>query len=75
MTFDKDNLNLTVTMDLVVGEIKFRANDSWDLSYGKSDKDGIIGGNNDNIPIDADGNYTIVLDLSQAVYTYSIIKN
>ncbi len=75
MTFDKENLYLSVTMDLVVGEMKFRANDSWDLAYGKSDKNGIIGGNNDNIPITEAGNYTIILDLSQAVYTYTITKN
>ncbi len=75
MTFDKENLYLTVTMDLIAGEIKFRANDDWALSYGKSDKDGIIGGNNNDIPIAEGGNYTIILDLSQAVYTYSIIKN
>jgi len=75
MTWDPINLNLTATLDMVVGEFKFRANDAWDINYGKSDKDGIIGGNNDNIPITEDGNYTIVLDLSQAIYTYSITKN
>ena len=75
MTWDAVNLNLTVTMDMTVGEFKFRANDAWDINYGKSDKDGIIGGNNDNIPINEAGNYTIVLDLSHAVYTYSITKN
>ena len=75
MTFDKTNLNLTITLDLVAGELKFRANDDWTLNYGKSDKDGIIGGNNDNIPVAEDGNYTVVLDLSQAIYTYSITKN
>ena len=74
MSFDMDNLNLTVTVDLIVGEIKFRANDAWDLSYGMS-KPGIIGGTNDNIPIESAGNYTIVLDLSKAVYTYTITKN
>jgi hypothetical protein len=75
MTWDATNLNLTVTMDMTAGEFKFRANDAWDINYGKSDKDGIIGGNNDNIAIDEAGNYTIVLDLSHAVYTYSITKN
>jgi len=75
MTFDKENLYLTVTLDLTAGEIKFRANDSWDLNYGKAEKDGIIAEGGANIPIPEAGNYTIILDLSQAVYTYSIIKN
>ena len=75
MTFDKENLYLSVTLDLTAGEIKFRANDSWDLNYGKAEKDGIIAEGGANIPIAEAGNYTIILDLSQAVYTYSIIKN
>ncbi|NPA35852.1 MAG: SusF/SusE family outer membrane protein [Chlorobi bacterium] len=75
MTFDTENLYLTLTMDLVAGEIKFRANDDWALNYGMGDNPGELAEGGPNIPVDEDGNYTIILDLSQAVYTYTLIKN
>ncbi|HDP75601.1 MAG TPA: SusF/SusE family outer membrane protein [Bacteroidales bacterium] len=60
MTWDADNGVFTATLDLVAGEIKFRANDSWDYNLGGPlnaiEPDGA------NIPISADGNYTITLN-------------
>ena len=75
MTYDVANKVWTVTLDLVQGEIKFRANDSWDLNYGDDGADGKLDPGGANIAIPAAGNYTITLDLSQAIYKYKIKKN
>ncbi len=75
MTYNTDDHVLEVTLDLQQGDLKFRANDGWDLNYGDDDGDGIPEAGGSNIPIPEAGNYTITLDLSQAVYTYTIVKN
>ncbi|HAG15213.1 MAG TPA: DUF5116 domain-containing protein [Bacteroidales bacterium] len=73
MVYDETNRVLTLTLDLVAGEIKFRANDAWDLNYGGAGGYLVVGG--DNIAIAAAGNYTITINLSVANYTYTILKN
>jgi len=60
MSWDAVNGVFTATIDLVAGEIKFRANDLWDYNLG-----GVLtalteGG--DNIAISVGGNYTITLN-------------
>ena len=73
LTWDTTNKVLKITADLVVGEIKFRANDAWDLALGGTvDALTTSGG---NLAIAAAGNYTITLDLSKATYTCIIKKN
>jgi hypothetical protein len=49
-----------VTLDLVVGAIKFRANDAWDLNLG-GDINALTSGGA-NISVTVAGNYTITLD-------------
>lgn len=68
-----DGTALTITLDLVVGEIKFRADDDWGLNYG-----GDINALNEggaNIPINAAGNYTIRLFLSGVTPYCTITMN
>jgi hypothetical protein len=60
MTWDATNKVFTVTLDLVVGAIKFRANDAWDLNLG-GDINALTSGGA-NISVTAAGNYTITLD-------------
>lgn len=62
-----------ITADLVTGEFKFRANDAWDLNYGSDNADGNLNAGGGNIPIAADGNYTIRMD--HVNLTYSLGKN
>lgn len=73
MTYDQANRVLTLTLDLIAGEIKFRANDGWDLNYGGAGGYLVAGG--DNIAIATAGNYTITINLSVANYTYTVQKN
>lgn len=50
----------TITLDLVAGEMKFRANNAWDYDLGGDIAALTPGGS--NIAVAADGNYTITLD-------------
>ena len=71
MTWDATNNVLTATLPLVVGEIKFRANDGWDLNYG-GDLNALTQGGA-NIAIAAAGTYTITLDLSKVNPSCTIV--
>ena len=61
------NNKWTITANLSVGKIKFRANDAWDINYGGSDGNIVAGGADISIP--AAGTYTITLDLVNGTYT------
>jgi len=76
MTYDPDAKVWTITLDLTADEIKFRANDGWDLAYGDVNGDGYLDQeDNNNISVPEAGNYTVTLDLSGPRYTYSLTKN
>ncbi|QIA06370.1 SusE domain-containing protein [Draconibacterium halophilum] len=75
MTYSTETKTWSITLDLVAGTVKFRANDDWALDYGDTGFDGSLDQGGDNIPIDEAGNYTIVLNLEVAGYAYEIIKN
>jgi len=75
MTYDAANYVWTITLDLVAGEIKFRANDDWALNYGDDGPDLKLDAGGANIVVGDAGNYTITLDLSDAIYRYSVVKN
>ena len=65
----------TITLDLVAGDIKFRANDDWAINYGSNNANGICDAGGTDIPIAAAGNYTITLDLRGPLYRYTIVQN
>ena len=75
MTYSMDTKTWTLTTDLSVGNIKFRANDNWDLNYGDDNFDGSMEQGGTDIPIEEAGNYTIVLNLEVAGYAYEVRKN
>ena len=64
-----------LTVDLVAGNIKFRANDAWDLNYGSNNANGICDAGGTDIPVAIAGNYTITLDLRGPLYRYTVVKN
>lgn len=76
LTFNPETGTWTLNSDLKAGEIKFRANDGWDLNMGDNNNDGVPDEGGNNIKIEAAGNYTITLDLSVAGnYFYQVKKN
>lgn len=75
MTFNEEDRTWTITEDLVAGNMKFRANDSWDVNYGDGEEVGQLVRDGADIPVEEDGNYTIVLDLNGDTFTYTVTKN
>ncbi|MCI4667356.1 MAG: SusE domain-containing protein [Bacteroidia bacterium] len=75
MTYNTATRKLEITVDLVVGAIKFRANDDWALNFGDDAANGSLEYGGENIAITEAGNYTIELALSDADYTYTVTKN
>jgi len=75
MTFDETSGTLKITLDLTAGEIKFRANDAWDINLGDSGPNGKLEYGGDNIAVADAGNYTVELILNKAIYTYTLTKN
>ena len=71
LSWDETNQVFTITLDLVAGEVKFRANDGWVIDLGGDLNALTFGGS--NIAISEDGNYTITLDPWELKGT--IIKN
>ena len=75
LVYNADEGTLSLTVDLVVGEIKFRANDAWDINLGDTGADGSLEYGGDNIAVGEDGNYTVTLLLNQPEYGFSLVKN
>ena len=61
MTWDAVHNVFTVTLDLVVGSFKFRANDDWAVNYGGTDLNNLTQGG-DNIAVATAGNYTLTFN-------------
>lgn len=76
MTWDDGKKALTITMDLVAGDIKFRANDDWAVNLGDNDADSSLEQDGSNIAIAEAGNYTIDLIITrESGLTYTVTKN
>lgn len=76
MNFDAATGSYSITINLVVGEIKFRANNDWAINFGDNNGDLKPDYGGSNIAISQAGNYTIILDIGIAGnYAYSIKKN
>jgi len=75
LTYDEATGVLSITIDLVAGEFKFRANDEWNIDFGDTGADQKVEYGGDNIAVAEDGNYTIQLLLNQPIYEYTIVQN
>ncbi|MBZ4044692.1 SusE domain-containing protein [Flavobacterium hibisci] len=73
LDYNSGTKKYSITMDLVVGEIKFRLDDGWTTNYGDNGNDLSLDAGGSNIPIATAGNYTIVVDF--IAKTYTIKKN
>jgi len=74
LTIDAANNLWSAVLELKAGEIKFRANDGWDLNYGDDGANASLEGGGANIAIAAPGKYKVTLNLNQLPYTYSLEK-
>ncbi|MEK7256375.1 MAG: SusF/SusE family outer membrane protein, partial [Bacteroidota bacterium] len=72
MTYNAISGAWEITIDLVAGEAKFRANDDWALNYGDDGADALAERNGANIVIPTAGRYVIKLFLDKPDHTYSI---
>jgi len=83
MDYDAKTGTWNITIDLVVGHVKFRKNDSWSWNMGfiEGTTPGMSGnlqqgGVGNDIPINEAGNYTVIFTiLSDTAGKYEIIKN
>jgi len=75
MTFDPATGLWSATLDLTGGnEIKFRANDGWDINYGDDGADGTLEQNGANIAVPANGSYIITMKLGVPDYSYTLVR-
>lgn len=75
LVWDETKLALTTTMDLSVGGIRFRANDSDDLNFGDDFANGTLENDGADIEITEAGNYTIDLYINVSDYYFELTKN
>lgn len=80
MTYNAEQKVWEINIDLTAGAFKFRTNDSWDNPNpnlgADNDGDGFMNFGGPDLSVDQDGNYHIVLDLSNPrAYTYTITLN
>lgn len=76
LTYDPVTGKFSITLDLVAGEIKFRANDDWAINFGDDGNNKTIEYNGANIAVAEAGNYTIdLLIVGVPKYRYAIKKN
>jgi starch-binding outer membrane protein SusE/F len=73
MRYNQATKMYEITIDLLVGGIKFRKNDAWAVDYGDNGNNLSMELGGANIPVSVAGNYTIKMDLEGKVYT--ITKN
>lgn len=71
----KGEYKWSADITLADGEIKFRANDGWDINFGDNNADGSLEYGGSNIAVTA-GNYHIELILNSSTgFTYTITAN
>lgn len=68
MRYDFERNVWTVTTNFTDGELKFRANNAWDVNVGDTGNDGVLDENGDNIAIQA-GSYQVDLDLENNTFS------
>lgn len=76
MDYNPQTGTWSITIDLVVGEFKFRFNDGWAWNLGGTP--GALVHDGPNCPLTVAGNYTITLTITDFVGekgTYTIVKN
>lgn len=73
LDYDLTTKKYSTTLNMVVGEFKFRLDDAWTTNYGDDGNNLTLEPGGANIPITVAGSYTIVADFTAK--TYTIKKN
>jgi hypothetical protein len=58
----------SITLNMVVGEYKFRLDDAWSTNFGDNDNNGTLDAGGANIPITVAGSYRLVIDFNGKTY-------
>ena len=64
LTFDRASRTWSITLDLSVGEFKFRANDDWGTNFGLASDGTLEFNSSTNMSVSEAGTYEVILDLS-----------
>ncbi len=72
MVWDADKKAMKAKVDLIAGDIKFRANNDWAINLGDKSADAVLESDGDNIKIEKEGGYEVFLFLDQPDYTYQL---
>ncbi len=75
MDYNPDDQLWTITTDLTEGEMKFRANNDWNINYGDDTGNMELDWDGSNIPVETAGNYTISLNLKSIPFSYEMTQN
>ncbi|RLD21988.1 MAG: hypothetical protein DRI69_02505 [Bacteroidetes bacterium] len=75
MIWNPETKALEVSIDMVPGEFKFRADDDWAVSLGDNNANAILTQDGANIAIAEAGSFEIFLFLDKPDYTYEIRSN
>ena len=75
MVWDAAREVLSITIDMVAGPFKFRANDDWAHNLGDPFGNGKLTQDGADIMLDEAGNYTIDLIMTNPELTYELTKN
>lgn len=74
MQYDPKTNSWFITINLVKGDLKFRANHDWGLNYGDNGANASLEENGANISIPSDGTYIVKLFLDKPDYSYQLEK-
>ncbi|MEM6800169.1 MAG: RagB/SusD family nutrient uptake outer membrane protein [Bacteroidota bacterium] len=72
MTWNAEEQAMEAFVDLVPGELKFRANDDWAINLGDDVGEGILTQDGGNIMLEKGGAYQVLLYLDKPDYTFEL---
>jgi hypothetical protein len=73
LDYDLTTKKYSTTLNMIVGEFKFRLDDAWAVNFGDDGNNLSLEAGGANIPITVAGSYTIVIDFTAK--TYTVTKN
>lgn len=69
LNYDLSTKTYSITMNMIVGEFKFRLDNGWGTNFGDDGNDLSLDANGANIPITVAGTYKLTIDFNAKKYT------